>query len=85
MSKSNISVPLSLSSMQYNAMKPIKLYFIIQSSNCRSFEFPDLNRQTTWLTVYDGRGVFAERIDLNIQVKDHTVLWIDEHVNCFCE
>ena len=55
------------------------------STNYRSFEFPDINRQTTWLTVYDGRGVFAKRIILNIQVKDHNVLWIVEHVDCYYE
>lgn len=49
---------------------------------CRSFELTDMNRQTTWLTVYDGRGVFAKSVILTIKVKDNNVVWIDEYVDC---
>lgn len=41
-----------------------------------------MNRQTTWLTVYDGRGVFAKSVILTIKVKDNNVVWIDEYVDC---
>ena len=48
----------------------------------RSFELTDMNRQTTWITVYDGRGVYAERVHLNIHVKDNNIVWIDVKVDC---
>ena len=41
-----------------------------------------MNRQTTWLIVYDGRGVFAKSVILTIKVKDNNVVWIDEYVDC---
>ena len=50
--------------------------------NGSSFELSDLNRQTTWITIYDGRGVLAKSVELHIKVKDNNVMWIDEHVDC---
>lgn len=41
-----------------------------------------MNRQTTWTTVYDGRGVYAETVNLIIHVKDSNIVWIDVQVDC---
>lgn len=70
---SNVTVPMKYSGFTYNTLKPIKI----------SFELTDMNRQTTWLTVYDGRGVFAKSVILTIKVKDNNVVWIDEYVDYY--
>ena len=50
------------------------------TSSC--FELTDMHRQTSWITVYDGRGVFAENVNLLILVRDKNIVWVDVEVEC---
>ncbi len=53
-----------------------------QPFNFSCFEFTDMNRQTSWITIYDGRGVFAENVNLLILVRDKNIVWVDVEVDC---
>lgn len=50
------------------------------TSSC--FELTDMHRQTSWITIYDGRGVFAENVNLLILVRDKNIMWVDVEVEC---
>lgn len=50
------------------------------TSSC--FELTDMHRQTSWITAYDGRGVFAENVNLLILVRDKNIVWVDVEVEC---
>lgn len=41
-----------------------------------------MNRQTTWITIADGRGIYAETVNLIIHVKENNIAWIDVQVDC---
>lgn len=44
--------------------------------------FTEINRQTAWITICDGRGVYAKNINLHIRLKESNILWLDVDVEC---
>ncbi|CBK22269.2 uncharacterized protein [Blastocystis hominis] len=73
MKRSTSVIPVSLSEMKINTLKPLKV----------CFELTDMHIQTSWITVYDGRGVFAENVNLLILVRDKNVVWVDVEVEYY--
>ena len=61
------------------ALESVRLFGDLTSS---CFELTDMHRQTSWITVYDGRGVFAENVNLLILVRDKNIAWVDVEVEC---
>ena len=75
----NSSIPFRDEDQHIKTLESVLISHDLTSS---CFELTDMHIQTSWITVYDGRGVFAENVNLLILVRDKNVVWVDVEVEC---